>query len=310
MTLLVDGLAPAYSTDLGSLFQATIEQALADPEFQALANGRVDLLLTSPPFPLTTKKKYGNLTGAEYLDWIAGLAPKLASLLSPAGSIVIEIGNAWTPGEPVMSTLPMETLLTLQKKGDLKLCQEFVYENPARLPGPAQWVTVERIRVKDSFTRIWWLARSARPYADNRQVLAPYGPQMKRLLAIRAYNSGRRPSGHVIGSDSFLRDNGGAIPGSVLRYPNTASRDAYSDYCVRQGLKPHPARMPSAVAEWFVRFLTRPNDLVLDPFAGSNTTGASAERLDRRWLAVEPLAEYVEGSRGRFRLETPEEAAS
>ncbi len=65
-------------------------------------------------------------------------------------------------------------------------------------------------------------------------------------------------------------------------------------------MKPHPARMPSGLAEFFINFLTDPGDLVLDPFAGSNTTGSVAERLGRRWLSIESVLDYARGSRGRF----------
>jgi DNA modification methylase len=58
--------------------------------------------------------------------------------------------------------------------------------------------------------------------------------------------------------------------------------------------------MPAQLAEWFIKFLTQEGDLVLDPFGGSNTTGAVAEQLRRRWVVVEPVGEYIEGSRGRF----------
>ena len=58
--------------------------------------------------------------------------------------------------------------------------------------------------------------------------------------------------------------------------------------------------MPIEVPEFFINFLTEPRDLVLDPFAGSNTTGAAAERLRRRWVSIEPNDGYVEGSKGRF----------
>ena len=58
--------------------------------------------------------------------------------------------------------------------------------------------------------------------------------------------------------------------------------------------------MPEQLVELLVQFLTDPGDLVLDPFAGSNTTGAVAERLGRRWLAVEADAEYAAASQVRF----------
>ena len=64
----------------------------------------------------------------------------LKPLLTETGSIIIEIGNAWNPGEPTYSTLPIETLIEFKNRCDLYLCQEFIYFNPARLPGPIEWV--------------------------------------------------------------------------------------------------------------------------------------------------------------------------
>jgi site-specific DNA-methyltransferase (cytosine-N4-specific) len=163
-----------------------------------------------------------------------------------------------------------------------------------------QWVNVERIRVKDAYTNVWWMSRTPRPKADNRNILAEYSPSMKKLLRRASYNAGTRPSEHTIGERSFLTNHGGAIPPNVLSVSNTNSSDAYRLYCKEAGLRIHPARMPPALAEFFIRFLTDEGDLVLDPFAGSNTTGATAEELSRRWLSVEPQADYVAGSVGRF----------
>lgn len=289
----------AYRTARGAAIHGDSAGFLSDPGVSHL-RGKAQLVFTSPPFPLRTKKSYGNLTGEEYVEWLANFGAIFKDWLKPSGSIVIELGNAWEPGQPTMSTLPMKALLRLQERNGLHLCQEFVCYNPARLPTPAQWVTVERVRLKDSFTRLWWLSTSATPKASNRRVLQEYSEDMKRLLKTRRYNPGRRPSEHVIGDKSFLRNNRGAIPPSVLTIANTGSRDAYYRHCKTNGLEPHPARMPRALAEFFIKFLTSKNDLVIDPFAGSNTTGAAAETLERRWLSVEANQRYIEGSRGRF----------
>lgn len=131
-------------------------------------------------------------------------------------------------------------------------------------------------------------------------MLNGYSAAMKKLLERQSYNDGERPSEHNIGKTSFLTDNGGAIPPNVLRISNTVSTDEYRHYCKREGLRLHPARMPPELADFFVKFLTDEGDLVFDPFGGSNTTGASAERLNRQWLAIEPEPEYIEGSKGRF----------
>lgn len=262
--------------------------------------GTVQLLFTSPPFPLNTKKAYGNLRGEQYTNWLAEFAALFKPLLTRNGSIVIEMGNAWEPGSPVMSTLALEALLKFKAKGDLSLAQQFICYNPARLPSPAQWVTIERIRLKDSYTHVWWMAASERPYADNRSVLKPYSKSMLRLLKSKKYNSGRRPSQHTIGEKSFLKDNSGAIPSNLLSFSNTGNGDAYQKYCRKHSLQLHPARMPIGLPEFFIKLLTKPGDLVFDPFAGSNTTGASAELLKRRWIAIEPREDYVAGSIGRF----------
>lgn len=289
----------AFETDRGRSYRSTIEAFLVSDAAKEL-RGKVSLIFTSPPFPLNRKKRYGNRRGDDYREWLAGLAPALVKLLKPDGSIVIEVGNCWNPGEPTMSTLAMESLLEFKKRGDLHLCQQFVCHNPARLPSPAQWVNVERIRVKDSYTQVWWLSPTERPTACNKRVLQEYSPAMRKLLARGTYNAGRRPSQHNIGDESFLRNNGGAIPSNVLTYSHTTNKDDYLTYCKRHNLEPHPARMPIGLAEFFIKFLTSPKNLVLDPFAGSNVTGAAAEGLKRRWVAVEAKSGYISGSRGRF----------
>lgn len=289
----------AFRTSRGIMFHGTVEDVLT-ASMRKQYRHRIQLILTSPPFPLNRKKAYGNFTGQEYMSWLAGLAPLFNDLISDNGSIVIEIGNAWEKGKPTMSTLPLRVLLAILDSGSLNLCQQFIFYNKARLPSPVQWVNVERIRVKDSFTHIWWMSRSDRPKANNRHVLREYSPSMVSLLAKQKYNPGKRPSEYDIGTKSFLRDNKGSIPGNVLVFANTSASDPYQKYCRKNNLKPHPSRMAYGVAEFFIKFLTDPGDIVLDPFAGSNTTGGVAEELERRWISIEPNDDYIKGSVGRF----------
>jgi DNA methylase len=307
-------LRTAYTTASGRLYAADAAAALAAPALRR-RQGQVQLVFTSPPFPLCREKRYGNLRGDEYAAWLAGFARPLADLLTPDGSIVLELGNGWVPGRPTVSTASIRALLAFQEAADLHLCQEFICYNPARLPTPAEWVTVRRVRVKDSFTRVWWLSPTPHPKADNRRVLTAYSDSMRRLLRKGTYNGGRRPSQHHVGHESFLSDNGGAIPPNVLVPPaadspeppdavlpisNTGSNTRYLRACRALGVTGHPARMPEGLVEFFVRFLTDHGDLVLDPFAGSNTTGAVAERLGRRWIGIEREPEYARASFARF----------
>jgi site-specific DNA-methyltransferase (cytosine-N4-specific) len=282
---------PAYTTNWGRAYHADALHLL--PQLPA---DSVALVFTSPPFALRRKKAYGNVEPGEYVEWFWPFAEQIQRVLRPDGSFVLDLGGAWNRGSGTRSLFPYELILRLTRL--FHLAQEFYWYNPSRLPTPAEWVTIRRTRVKDAVTTLWWLSKTESPQADNRRVLRPYSRSMKRLLR-DGYTPARRPSQHEIGPH-FQRDNGGAIPPNLLTIPNTRSQDDYLRRCRQAGLPIHPARFPDAVPEFFIRFLTQPGQLVLDPFAGSNVTGFMAEKLERAWIAVEIQADYVEGSRLRF----------
>ena len=309
-------MKPLYETELGKYYIGKCEETIDTLQLKE----KVQLILTSPPFPLNNKKKYGNLNGEEYLEWFTGLAPLFSKVLKPNGSIVIEMGNAWEKNRPVQSLLHLQSLMAFvnNKDAGLRLRQEFICHNPARLPSPAQWVTINRIRTIDSFTHVWWMSNSDYPKADNTKVLRPYSKSMRKLLKNQTYNAGKRPSEHVISEKSFLTDHNGSISHNVLelddlngqeevRFPysmfkisNTQSNGFYIKTCKERGMVPHPARMPLELASFFISFLTDEGDLVLDPFGGSNTTGFCAERLKRKWISIDTNGEYGEQSKIRF----------
>lgn len=283
-----------YTTDLGSAYCADSLEFM-----RGLESKSIDLVITSPPFALRTKKAYGNVAADEYIEWFLPFAHEVHRILQPRGSLVLDIGGAWVKGKPTRSLYHFELLLELCKPyGPFHLAQEFYWYNTAKMPSPAQWVTIERIRVKDAVNPIWWLSRGTRPNASNRRVLKPYSKSMKRLLK-KGYNKGRRPSGHVV-SDKWGKKQAGAIPPNLIKAANTRSTDGYLDGCRERELEVHPARFVEEVPEFFIKFLTIKNHVVLDPFAGSNLVGKVAERLGRRWISVEINPEYVVGSAYRF----------
>lgn len=259
----------------------------------------VDLVITSPPFALTRKKEYGNKEEDKYVEWFVAFAKQFHRILKPEGSFVLDLGGAYLPGYPIRSLYQYELVIRLVKEVGFFLAQDFFHYNPARLPSPAEWVNIRRIRVKDSVNLVFWFGKTQHPKADNRNVLRPYSDSMRVLLK-SGYKAKLRPSGHDI-SNKFSRDNGGAIPPNLLELANTESNSTYQALCRKSGIKVHPARFPAGFAEFFIKFLTGPGDLVVDPFAGSNTTGWVAEELKRRWISIEVSQEYLAGSRFRFR---------
>jgi site-specific DNA-methyltransferase (cytosine-N4-specific) len=284
-------MTPTYSTPLGRAHQGDARDLLA-----GVADASVNLVFTSPPFALRRQKAYGNVAAADYIEWFWPIAEHIHRILTPDGSFVMELGGAWNPGSGTRSMFPYEFLVRLGTK--FHLAQDFYWHNPSRLPTPAEWVTIRRTRVKEAVTHVWWLSKSTEPQADNRRVLVPYSKSMKRLLK-DGYKPAMRPSQHEIGPH-FRKDNGGAIPPNILTIPNTRSHDEYLIRCRAAGLPIHPARFPKELPEFFVRFLTSEGDTVLDPFAGSNTTGQVAEALGRKWISIELDPDYVAGSKLRF----------
>lgn len=294
---LLPGFTPAYQTDLGAAYCGEAEKLLA-----VVPDSSVDLILTSPPFALRKKKEYGNVDANHYLEWFHSFACQFHRILKDEGSLVIHLGGSWERGRPTRSLyqyrLPIDLCEKKADRGRFYLAQEFFWYNPAKLPAPAEWVTIKRIRCKDAVDPVWWLSKKPFPKADNRRVLVPYSDAMQKLLK-NGYNAGPRPSGYVI-SGVYGRDNGGAIPPNFLSISNTDSNSTYLRACRINGLRPHPARYPIALARFFTDLLTEVGDLVVDPFSGSNATGEAAEKARRHWLSFEKIQDYVEGSRYRF----------
>ncbi len=283
-----------YRTRHGRIFLGDSLAVLRDE----ITPHTVDLIMTSPPFGLVRKKGYGNVAADKYVEWFRPFAKAFHRALNPHGSLVIDIGGSWIPGQPTRSLYHYELLVMLCREFGFHLAQEFFWWNPARLPTPAEWVTVRRIRVKDAINCIWWLSPTPWPKASNRRVLQPYSESMKELL-VKGYKPKMRPSGHDI-SNKFGTDNGASIPPNLLALAHTESNSLYIRYCKEHEIKPHPARFPVDLPEYFIRMLTDAQDFVVDPFAGSCVTGEAAEKTNRRWICCELVPEYVEGALGRF----------
>src|SRR5258705_4367730 len=283
----IPGFEPYYETQLGVAY---LEDALA--ALRALPDNSVNAIITSPPYALHFKKEYGNVDKKDYVKWFLPFAREFFRVLKNDGSFVLNIGGSYNKGLPTRSMYLYKLLIEMVDTVGFHLAQEFFWFNPAKLPMPAEWVTVRRIRVKDAVEHVWWLGKSPWPKASNRNVLKPYSDDMIRLNR-RGVRATVRPSGHNIKSTFDKIVAGGAIPPNVfedapsdfLKFGNNSANDVYTMRCKEAGIKIHPARFPASLPEFFIKFLTEDGDIVLDPFAGSNTTGAVAEGLNRRWIA-------------------------
>lgn len=289
---------PLYTTKLGKAYVGD-SLVLLD----MLPDNSINLVVTSPPFALQREKEYGNESQENYVDWLAEFARKIKRIIKEDGSFVLDLGGAYEKGRPTRSLYNYRILIKFCEEIGFHLAEEFFWFNPSKLPSPIEWVNKRKIRAKDAVNTIWWFSKGEYPKADVRKVVVPYSERMKLLLknSEKYYTPKERPSGHNI-SKGFGKPNGngGAIPSNLLQIPNSESNSKYLRYCKIAGAKGHPARFPRQLPEFFIKFLTEPGDLVLDIFAGSNTTGEAAEDLGRKWIAFEREKEYLSASAFRF----------
>ena len=291
-----------YATALGTQLGGDSRELLS-----LLPAESIDLIMTSPPFALLRQKTYGNELQADYVAWLSSFGRAAQRVLKPSGSFVLDLGGAYERGKPVRSLYNFRVLIDFCDNVGYRLAEEFFWFNPAKLPSPIEWVNKRKIRAKDAVNTIWWFSKTDFPKADVTKVLAPYSERMKTLLKNPSafYTPKERPSGHDI-AEAFGKDNGGAIPSNLLQIPNTESNSHYLRYCKMLDRESHPARFPADLPKFFIQFLTDPEDVVLDIFSGSNTTGYVAEQYQRRWLSMELDRSYAALSAVRFMDGWPE----
>ena len=287
---------PFYVTEKGQSYVGDSVELMSE-----LPEASVDLVMTSPPFALLRQKTYGNVDESKYVDWILPFGREVFRILKDDGSFVLDLGGAYRMGIPSRSLYNFRVLLALCDQIGFQLAEDFYWFNPSKLPSPIEWVNKRKIRAKDSVDTVWWFSKTAHPKADIRRVLTPYSERMKKLIKDPSafYTPKKRPSGHDIGAN-FGKDNGGAIPSNLLSIPNSDSNSSYLRLCKELSLKPHPARYPPELPAFFIKMLTDESDIVLDIFGGSNTTGFTAEALNRKWLTFELDREYLLTSALRF----------
>lgn len=287
---------PLYRTARGQAYVGDSLELLAE-----LPDNSIDLVMTSPPFALRRQKTYGNVEETEYVQWIKPFGQEIFRVLKESGSFILDLGGAYRSGIPSRSLYNFRVLLAFCDEIGFHLAEDFYWFNPAKLPSPIEWVNKRKIRAKDSVNTVWWFSKTESPKADVRKVLTPYSDRMKKLIKDPEsfYTPQKRPSGHDI-SAGFGKDNGGAIPSNLLSISNTDSNSSYLRHCKEFGFERHPARFPSELPAFFIKMLTDEEDIVLDIFGGSNTTGFTAEALERKWLTFEMNQDYLASSVFRF----------
>jgi DNA modification methylase len=282
-------------SEQGAFLWGSAEDALA-----VIEPGSVDLLMTSPPYALLKSKEYGNQPPAAWVDWMLSLCERWCSLLTPTGSMMLNIGPTWRKGEPAQELHVERLLVGLEDQLGVHLLQRIDWASPTKLPTPFPWVASKRLRVTSSIEPVLWISPNPNAYGNNRNCLRPYSE--RGLAEIRKPRLSKRPSGIQFGPGSF-QDRGGSIPPSLITAtPNGAEEAQYRRTMKSLGKAPHPAVLPAAVARFGILLATEPDDLVYDPFAGSGTVPVEAMKLGRRAIGSDRSRAYLDGAMIRAQL--------
>ena len=289
-----------FSTDLGIAILgacSTVFSRIDDP---------ITLCITSPPYPLAKARRYGNVTEDQYVDWICKELEPVVKHLVKGGSICLNVSNdIFAPGLPSRSMYRHKLVLALCDRLGLHLMDELVWSNPTKPPGPVQWASINRFQLSVGWEPVYWFTNCPRSVrSDNRRVLQEHTEQHLKLIREGGERRDRvfADGAYRLREGSFASETAGRIPKNVLTFAHAcADQRRYKKEAKEAGLPAHGAPMPLRLASFLVEFLSDKDDLVVDPFGGSFTTAKAAERLGRRWLSTEIMAEYVMGAATRFK---------
>lgn len=290
----------AFHTDLGIAVWGDCHDVISRIEEP------IHCVVTSPPYPLARPRAYGNVRASEYVDFICQALEPVVERLAGGGSIALNISNdIFEPGSPARALYRERLVIALHERLGLHKMDEFIWHNPTKPPGPVRWASLQRVQLNVAWEPIYWFTNDpSKCFADNRRVLRPHEPQHLELIARGGEQRTRQFSDgayHIRAGRSFAAATSGAIERNVLRYPHRcADQRPARDEAKRLGLPAHGAAMPLALAKFLIEFLTRPGQLVWEPFGGWLTIARAAEVTGRRWIASEHMREYLQAAAARF----------
>lgn len=289
----------AYSTNLGVAIWGSCHDVFAG------FNEPIHLCLTSPPYALRKPRAYGNPSLTMYVDFVCESLEPIVKNLVPGGSICLNISNdIFEEGSPARSLYRERLVIALHERLGLWKLDELIWENKSKAPGPIAWASKKRVQLGVSYEPIYWFTNDPqRLRSDNRRVLQPHSEKHQKLIesggekrtAVFADGANRLKVG------SFSNPTLGKIPRNILSYGHRCARQRPArEAMASAGLPVHGAAMPFALADFLVKFLTQPGDLVVEPFSGLGTTPEAAEANGCRWFATELMYEYNWASSHRF----------
>lgn len=243
----------------------------------------VDLIVTSPPYADSRSHTYGGISPDKYVEWFLPKAEEFYRVLKPTGTFILNIKERVTDGE--RHTYVIELILELKKRGWL-WTEEYIWHKKNSVPG--KWPN----RFRDAWERCLQFNKEKKFNIYQDAVMIPMGDWAKTRLKTLSEADVKRIHSKVGSGFGRKLDNWVgrkmAYPTNVLHIPTEC------------GNRNHSAVYPLELPTWFIKLFTKEGDLVMDPFMGSGTTAVAAKNLNRNYLGVEIMEEFVTISNERI----------
>lgn len=237
----------------------------------------VDLIVTSPPYADSRKKTYGGITPDDYVNWFLPISEELKRVLKSNGTFILNIKEKVVNGE--RHNYVIKLILELQKQGWL-WTEEYIWHKKNSYPG--KWPN----RFRDAWERCLQFNKQKQFKMYQERVMVPMGDWAKTRLKNLSEVDKRRDNSKV---ESGFGKNVSNWLGRTMVYPTNVLHLA-----TECNNKSHSATFPKSLPSWFIKLLTEPDDLILDPFAGSGTTCIAAKELGRNYIGIEIKPDYFE----------------
>jgi DNA modification methylase len=288
-----------FSTELGIAILGSCENVFSR------IDAPIHLVITSPPYPLAKPRSYGNPNESQYVDWICKTIEPVVKNLVAGGSICLNVSNdVFMTGLPARSLYRERLIIALHDRLGLYKMDEIIWHNPSKAPAPIQWASKKRVQLNVAWEPVYWLTNNPSLIrSDNRRVLLEHTEEHLKFIRSggQKISASHSDGAYQTRPKSYSNETSGRIQRNVLTIGHScADQREYKHQAKANGLPAHGAAMPLKLASFFIKFLTEPGELVVDPFAGSFSTAKEAEKLGRRWICTDNILEYVVGAASRF----------
>lgn len=248
---------------------------------RCLPDASVDAAITDPPYPGAVRS-YGEWTEREWMQLMRPCVLEMRRVLKPTGSAVIIIQpNCKQVGS--MRSWVWDFLSWASRKWNV--VQDVYWWNFT--PFPTVHAHRDNGLMRPSIKNCVWLG-APNCHRNQDSVLWGLSDSVRAIdlsdRALRRHPSGGTKRPARVAETALMR--GGSTPINLLPIANTNSTTSGGAYG-------HGAATPRELVEWWMRYLTRPGDLVCDPFMGSGTTALVAQAMQRHYVGCERLSEYV-----------------